>query len=275
MSPSGKSSKITVLLIAVLGLSNPSRCGETDSQEQKDRRATFTDEEIVDAVYSRKKCPPDFHCEDFRGGSPFYVSMWRLHSSYGRTGSEAPLCTMDLGQVRAWALKLDSNSSVHREIVEERETDKYFEVKMVNPLYDRDILLVRADKCSYLNRTAATNRPGKMTVESDSSIVDTIGVLISQPIAATDVSDLVEYLWYVSNFNFEGRCVLSSFSNEDGESIKHTIYSTYLNMWDYDMYDEVFLVKEVYAVDKETGLITSSVFRVRTVQGRYNERPTH
>jgi len=267
MSPSGKSSKITVLLIAVLGLSNPSRCGETDSQEQKDRRATFTDEEIVDAVYSRKKCPPDFHCEDFRGGSPFYVSMWRLHSSYGRTGSETPLCTMNPGQVRAWALKLDSNSSVHREIVEERETDKYFEVKMVNPLYDRDILLVRADKCSYLNRTAAAHHTTQMTVELDSSAVDTIGVLVRQPVAATNVTELVEYLWYAANFNFEGSCVLSSFSNEDDESIKHIIYCTNLNVWPSGM-DEIFLLKEVYTIERKSGLITKSLFRVRTIQGR-------
>jgi hypothetical protein len=268
-------SNIAVLLLAFLSLTNPSRCIETDSLRQTGRQTIFTDAEITEVVYGRKTYPPNFHCEDFRGGTPYYVSKWSLHSPYGRTGSTAPLCTMDPGQARIWALTLDSNSSVHRSIVEERETDKYFEIRMINPLNDRDILLVRVDKCSYLNRSIAAYHSTAGSMSPDSTAVDTLGVLVRRPISVADVSELVEHHWYEAWFNWEGSCVMSSFSNEGNESITQVIYSTNLNTGDYDMYDEIFLIKEVYTVVKRTGLITRSMLRVKTVQGRFHEMPTH
>ncbi|MCX6834192.1 MAG: hypothetical protein NTW07_03500, partial [candidate division Zixibacteria bacterium] len=133
---------------------------------------------------------------------------------------------------------------------------------------------VRADKCIYLNRNSAAHHTGDTPVDPDSSAVDTIGVFVRRPIAASNVAELVEYLWYVANFNWVGRRVLNSFSNEDDESIKHVIYCTNLNVWPSGM-DEIFLMKEIYTVERKSGLITKSLFRVRTVQGRYNEPPKH
>lgn len=260
-----------VVFLVVIGSMAYLGCGSHKNVLASNEFDNITDEEAFNAVYSRIKHPSSIIMEDFKGGSPYYISEWSLDSPYGRSGSRAPLCTEDHNQAKQWAIAQNDSSSVLRVLGEERDAEKYHEFRMVNPMRPNDIVLLRVDKCSYLNRSSA-NGCWPLFLH-DSITIDTIGIFELEPISTQKFSELVYYLWWTSNWNTTGSCIIRSSVYKERNKIILKMFETRLMASDYGLYDEIYLYLTTCSVDINTGLVVLYSKKVKTIQGRYNEDP--
>jgi len=97
-----------------------------------------------------------------------------------------------------WSNNSNEYSSVNREIVSEKETDKYFEFKRQNVEYENDILLSRIHKKSYF-------RPKVDKFKEP----DTIGIYNGE-LSTNRVDELVEYLWSCGSIGLSHSKVIKS-----------------------------------------------------------------
>jgi internalin A len=221
----------------------------------------FTNQEILEAVYSDYKYPRDFYQEDLEGGSLYYENTISVKPIFEREHRWIELCTDDRNQALEWSEASSKNSAYYRDLIDERETEKYFEFERVYSENPFDIILSRVHKSSYLDRSSY-DRFEKGSV---------LGIFNQRPITPENAKELTEYLWFVENYNIVGSKVLSSFTEDQGNSIKHTIYETHVVYGDWGMSDQITLIKSEYVVDKNSGQFTLSQKHIRTVTGRYHE----
>ena len=264
---------VTILLLAItMNLFGCNKVVRTLIPARQYPKTEFTDADVLDCVYDySKKYPTEVDKQDYSDGSVYYLTEYSLHSAYDRVGvSKAPLCTNEYEQARSWALLSNKHSSQKRFIMEEVESEKYFEFRMKSP-GDSHILLTRIDKCSYLDRTPTAIRKstGDPTV-LDSLAVDTLGYFNARPITLKKAEELIQYTYY---FRLQGKCVLSSFSERNKGKINHTIYETKLTMGDWGIHDVISLIRSVFTIDTETGLIERTREILRTIKGKYHEHP--
>jgi hypothetical protein len=139
----------------------------------------------------------------------------------------------------------------------ESETGKYFQFERVWAEHPADKILSRVHKCSYLDRSSY-DRFVRGSI---------LGTFNHRPISVETVSELVEYLWHIENYNISGFKVLSSFTDIRGSYIRHVIYSTNVSYGDWGLCDSIRLVREEYDVHRINGQITYRVVTIRTIDG--------
>lgn len=222
------------------------------------RQTEFTDDELLDAVYSDYKYPEYFYTEDFDGGSPYYENTVSITPLEDRTNEWRELCTNSREQALEWSELSSQYSSYYRDLVEESETDKYFQFRRVWLEHPSDILLSRVHKCMYLDRSNYDRFKGGHL----------IGTFNYRPVSAAAVAELVEYLWFIGNYNTGGFKALSSFTDPTDEYIRHTIYAIRVSYGDWGLCDYISLVKEIYDVHTVTGDISYYEVYIRSIQGK-------
>jgi len=122
----------------------------------------------------------------------------------------------------------------------------------------------RVFKCTYIS-----DLQHKIYWKKDNSNSDSyIGIFAQKPISVEGVKELVEFLWYFREGNTKGSKVLSSFTEDDGSSIKHTIFETRTVGGDWGMCDQITLIESVYTVDKNSGEIKLTQEDIKTVKGK-------
>ena len=235
----------------------------------------FTDKEILDAVYSNYKTPDGFFVDTLEKGekisdSVYYVRMlennnWIFYCT-NDINTAKQLVDRDIAEYH----KTDDSSG--RMIVDASENEKFFEFKTLETHKTlpgmKYYLRYRAYKCSYLS-----DLQYGMYYKKDKSISDGyIGTFTKKPITTENVKELVEFLWYsaFSNYNLGGAKVLSSFTGENGDSIKHTLFETSTTYGDWGLYDQITLIKSIYTVNKNSGEIRLIKEDIKTLQGRGN-----
>lgn len=106
-----------------------------------------TDAEIVNKTYDVSYFfPADFTYEKYSEGSLYYENTVSTRTN---EAVSIELHTNDKAQARAWSETSSKRSSYYRDLVSERETEKYFEFKRVYARYPTDVLLSRVHKSSY------------------------------------------------------------------------------------------------------------------------------
>ncbi len=232
----------------------------TESPVFQSRQTKFTDDELLKAVYSDYKYPPNFYTEDLQGGSPYYENTVSIKPLEERTYEWRELCTNSREQALEWSELSSQYSSYYRDLIEESENEKYFQFRRVWLEHPTDILLSRVHKCTYLDRSNYDRfKRGGL-----------IGTFNYRPVSIASVAELSEYFWFIENYNIGGFKALSSFTDPAGEYIRHTIYATRVSYGDWGLCDNIFLVKEVYEVRKDTGSIFYHEEYIRSIQGRCN-----
>jgi hypothetical protein len=220
-------------------------------------QTNFTDEEIKNAVYSDYKFPENFYTEDLQGGSPYYENTVSIKPLDERTLEWRELCTDSREQAREWSELSSQNSAYYRDLVRDSETEKYFQFRRVWSEHPTDIILSRVHKCRYLDRSEVDRfKKGRM-----------LGVFNRRPISVETVSELIEYLWFIENYNIWGFKVLSSFTVTEGVYIRHILYTTKASYGDWGVCDHIKLVREEYDVHILTGYITFREETIRSIGG--------
>ena len=224
---------------------------------------TWSDRQIREIMYSPYWYPVGFYQEDPRRGYPYYVNTVSINSSDCQSGTcWIELCTDDRAQALAWSESSAVHSSYYRVLESDRETEKYFEFRRVNPDRPSDVILDRVHKCRYLDRSMYDGL-------HPSSV---LAVFVPRPITAEGVREVVEYLWANDKLVPVSK-VLASRTTECAEAFCQTILYAILIEGDWGLCDEIRLREAVVRVNKETGEITSDTRGLRIIQGTCRGHP--
>ena len=226
--------------------------------KKQSTQTEFTDKELLDAAYSGYKYPEGFYQEDLHGGSLYYENTVSIKPVGEREHIWIELCTNNKSQALEWSESSSKNSAYYRDLVDEKETEKYFEFRRVYSKNPSDVILSRVHKCDYLNRS-------KYDKSKRPSI---LGTFNQRPVTIEKVKELIEYLWFIENYNWGGQKVLRSFTENQGNSVKHTLYKICIVYGDWGVCDVISLFKSEYIVDKNSGEITVSHEIIKTVTGK-------
>lgn len=225
-------------------------------------QSAFSDRELLQAVYTAYRYPIDFYREDL-AGSIYYVNTVSVTPLEDRTGPSEPLCSDDYTVASNWAELSNEHSSVRRNRINERETEKYFEFEMKNASSDH-ILLLRVSKCDYF----VANR-GRFWDENQD-----IGTLAREPRTPDSLQELAEYLWFTSHYNQGGASALSSFSVPASEGqLIHVLFDIETSFGDYGLHDRITLREHVFSLSLDNGIVHHEGADVRTINGQYNPDP--
>jgi len=220
----------------------------------------FTDQEILTAAYSNSKYPPGFYTEELQGGNIYYVNTVSIKPVNEREHIWIQLCTDNRDEAFNWSELTCNYSSYYRDLIEEKETEKYFEFRRVYKENPNDVALFRAHKCAYLDRSMYDFfKKGPF-----------IGIYNKKPYKLNEVKELIEYLWFTSNYNIGGVSILNSTTIETGKEFIHTLYEVSVTYGDWNSYDDISLWKLNYYINKSNGEITFSKSLLKTITGRLN-----
>ncbi len=219
-----------------------------------------SDEYLSWFAYNGTRFPDGFYFEQIDEGSPYYLNTVSAAPSGAREHVWIELCTDSMEQALEWSELSSRYSAYYRDLVSQRETEKYFEFKRVYSVRPTDILLSRAHKCSYFDASARD-----LFLDPP-----TLGTLNRRPLVPTTARELIEYLWFFQREGF-GEKVLHSATAEETGFYRHTIYSVRLVYGDWGMYDQISLRRYTYTVDAVNGeVVRTARETLRTVQGRYH-----
>ncbi len=246
---------------------------ETQSPVFQATQTEFSDKVILDAVYSDYKTPDGFFVDTLEKGEKISDSFY--YERILENNKWIFYCTNDINTAKQLVNKNISDyneqnySGSDRVIIDTSENEKFFEFKTIEfskTLPDRKYYLrYRVYKCNYLS-----DLQHGVYSKKDESISDNyIGIFAKKPITTENVKELVEFLWYsaFSNYNTGGSKVLSSFTEENDNSIKHTIFETKTVYGDWGLCDQITLIKSIYTVNKNSGEIKLAEENVKILQG--------
>ncbi len=209
-------------------------------------------------AYTSYKYPDDFYHEDLGGASIYYNNTLSILPLGSRTRHWVELSTDDRDQAFAWSVATDTNSAYHRDLVSERQTDKYFEFRRVYLKNPTDDILSKVHKLSDVDRSMFDYfNPAPL-----------IAKLNIRPIDFVSFREFVGYYWFVQNYNIGGEQVLATFSRQSADSVWCVVYQLSVNYGDIGMHDEISLGRSLYSVSRQTGDVFLSSTVLRTIQGR-------
>jgi hypothetical protein len=218
------------------------------------------DEKILQLVYSSYKYPAGFYHEDLTRSSIYYENTVSILPLAARQPRWVELCTDARGQALAWSESSSANSSYWRPLVSERQTEKYFEFQRRDTFPSSWALLSRVHKCSYLDRSMY-----------DRSKPDSIlGIFNKRPLTLPDSKELVEYLWFVDNYEIGGAKVLSLAAEDSANVFQIIIMETAVSYGDWDVHDMIAVYQSTYRVNKGDGILTRNRTLQKVIEGRLN-----
>lgn len=206
----------------------------------------FSDSFLIEFAQSGSKYPSGFYTENLSNSSLYYVNT----VSTGINNNKwIYLCTDDSSQAFKWI-----DSSTYRTLIDFTQTDKYFQAVGIDSSSLGHHILFRVHKCSYLDRSIydGLNRS------------DSIGILNQRPINEKNIKEVIEYLWFINNYNIGNPKVLFTVYSETSGDCIYTLFVTNYYTGDWGLCPGLNVEKQVYSIDKNTGLIlfTSEIIRV-------------
>lgn len=207
----------------------------------------FDDEFLINFSLQGQKYPQGFYNEELNNiASIYYVNTVSTKLDITKW---IQLCTDDSSEAISW-IKLSSEN----EITEFTETEKYFEAKS-NSTTSSFKILFRVNKCSYLDRTNY-NFLNKS---------DTLGIFNKRPINEQSVKEVIEYLWFLRNYQTANTDVLFTKLTVNNADIICNIFSTHYSEGDWGMCPTVQVYDEVYKITKSDGIIIYKKDLVRII----------
>ena len=240
-------------LIAILTLVLLVSCDKDDINR--------TDEEnrILELAYNRDYLYPEgFNQEIISEGTAYYENTVSIKPIYEREHIWIELSTNDKNEALLWSNNSNDYSSVNREIISERETEKYFEFKRQNVEYENDILLSRIHKTSYFQpKLDKFQEP------------DTIGVYNGE-LSENNVNELVEYLWSCGSIGLGHSKVIESQIMEYNDYYEQYIQSIKIVYGDWGIRDYIYVYDNYFKMNKTDRTLILETNEINTIEGRDN-----
>lgn len=215
----------------------------------------FTDNELLHATYTDYKFPSNFYHENLEDMNLYYVNTLSVDST--ANGQSIQLSTNSFEKAKDWSIKSTYENS---EFKNGMNSEKFFEfIRITNPK-DHSIIKFRTHKSSYLTRD-------RYDFFHKS---DTLGIFRKLNFSVDETKELIDYLWFVENYNNDSKKILSSFTVDNQQIIEVHHYELYIVGGDFNIYDGITLLKKVYEVERNRGIITVTEAIIRTINGEYN-----
>ena len=248
--------KVSILLFIPLAL--------FVSCEKNELPELITTDGFLELAYDENyKYPVDFYLEKILIGSTYYENAVSVH----RTSPWIEFHTTNKDEARNWSNISNENSSVNRKIIQENETEKYFEFVRVNVVNENDVLLSRVHHSDYF----IPYDEFKFWWNFDRLVENkTIGTYNGEVIL-NKVKELVEYLWVRGIWNTDSK-VIGSKIYEKNDKFEHHIQSLVVSYGDWGLHDEIYIFDNIFVLDKETKTLTLAERKlIKEIEGKYNE----
>ncbi len=238
-----------LVLLAAAGIScTKDEGGSTEPDE----------DQILRLVYSSYKCPQGFYQENLTKCSMYYENSVSVKPMAQRKAVWYELSTEEYSKARAWSDSSSVYSSAPRAIVSERETEQFFEFTRSDA--SPWSLLSRVHKASYLDRSMVDRfKPGPL-----------LGMFKKRPILSTNVKNLIEYLWFIENYETAGTKVITEDTLESETAYQVVMTETRVSYGDFGLRDMITIYESTYSVSKLDGTITLSRNARRVIEGHKN-----
>jgi hypothetical protein len=253
--------KLKITFISVLTILLFTSCDEEiNNSNIIDPNISITDDELYNLAYANFQFPSDFYYEDSLSGSVYYENTNSITPLNERDGTWFQLCTNNVDTARYWSELSSINGSYYRDFVSQRQTEKYFEFKRVYSLNPNDVLLSRVHKCAYLDRSMYDFlNPG-----------DIIGIFKKNNFIKTDAKELIEYLWFIENYNNTSSKVYEGVIQSNGQFYTYYLYEIEIVYGDYGVKDVLSYIKHTFKINKSNGEITHEKELLKQISGRQN-----
>lgn len=215
----------------------------------------FTDNELLNATYTDYKFPANFYHENLGDTSLYYVNTLSVDST--ENGESIQLSTNSIEKARDWSIKSTYENSEFKNGI---NSEKFFEFIRITNTKDNNLIKFRTHKSSYLVRDNYDFFHKS----------DTIGIFRKLNFSVDETKELIDYLWFVENYNNESKKILSSFTVDNQQTVEVHHYEIYIVYGDFNIYDEITLINKVYEVDRNTGVIKVTEAIIREINGEYN-----
>ncbi|MBI9060612.1 MAG: hypothetical protein JEZ14_01400 [Marinilabiliaceae bacterium] len=229
------------------------------SCEEDEITESSNNDRFLEIAYNKRYQYPDgFYYEKNLIGYVYYENSVSIKPITERARTWIELNTDDKKQAKTWSNLSNEYSSVNREIVEERETDKYFEIVRVNIQNENDTLLSRVHRTEYF-----VSKYDKFTD------VNLVGIYNGE-LSITNVKQLIEYLWSCGTLGIYDKVVESSTINK-GDKFEHYIQSLKITQGDFGIHDMIRIYDNKFHLDKINKILTIQRELVKEIQGNFNE----
>lgn len=221
------------------------------------------DTAILQAVYFDDRTPDGFYSESYPDSDVYYstshVKNVELLPIVDRAGmARYELSTDDFAEALAWSEAAANNQPAYKQLVDNRETELYFEFTRVDLNNPQFVHLSRVFKASAMDRSAV-----------DLNVDGIYNGRITLPTLTADrVKMLMEYFWMFSFSNNTGNAVLASTTTETDTDYVHTMIEAKLTMRAAGQCDTVEVFETTYTVQKDTGDIWNSKQMVREISSK-------
>ncbi len=205
---------------------------------------------VAKALYFDKRTPDDFYHEESSDNlfaSISHVKNIGILPIDNRTGlSVYELSSNDFVEAMTWDEQATTYQPLYSQLVDNTETELYYQFTRVNPDLPEFIDISRVFKAAVLDRSGVDRSDDAGEYQGKITLTD---------IRSTDVKQVVEYLWMFSFSNNYSNAVLESYTTETEDEFIHTMKQAKINFSYNDNCDAIELYEVRYSIAKESGLI--------------------
>ncbi|MCB2203518.1 hypothetical protein KQI65_02120 [bacterium] len=217
----------------------------------------ITDQEIWDAVYEGKRYPDGVYHEDL-DHSLYYVNSISIKPLNEREDAWFELATEDSAQASAWALQSALYGGQYLQQTSSRVTEKFFE----HARTDGNItILFRTHRAGYFD-------PSTVDLLQHG---DFLGYFKLRPITSSNFGELIEYLWFIRNYQRGGAAILRSNVVSPSPTFTHEIIETEVIFGDWGIADIIRIHRRLYTVDSATGEVMRQSTQLEEFSGKTTE----
>ena len=216
--------------------------------------------DIVRLAYDRTyKVPENFYWENNLEGSIYYENTVSILPLELRENIWIELSTNNRDSAFSWSEASSNNSAYYRELIGERETEKFFEFKRRYDYNHSDIILSRVHKLSYLDRSMYDYfQKGEV-----------IGIFNKENYNKSDFIELIEYLWFKHNHEI-GKKIFKTLFYENGGQYFYKLYEIHLVRGDWGIQDKIKYYEITYTLNKSTREIKETKKLIKEFSSRNN-----
>lgn len=214
------------------------------------------DEKLLELAYDRDyQYPVGFYYEKNLTGSVYYENTVSVKPISDREHIWIELHTSEFDEARKWSDLSNEYSSVNRELIAERTTDKYFEFTRVNVQNKSDTLLSRIHRTDYF-----------VSHYNKFSNIDTVGVYNGEW-TINNIKELIEYLWSCGTLNTSDKVISSSISNIEDDFVLH-LESLRIVHGDFGLIDMIYVYDNEFTINRTTKTLIMRRELLKELEGR-------
>jgi len=220
-------------------------------------------DELLEWAYDKNyRYPVGFFLEQGLLGSTYYENS----VSVNKQSPWVEFHTTNKNEARNWSNISNENSSVNRKIVQENETEKFFEFVRVNVVNENDVLLSRVHKSDYFIPYDGFRFFGSFETLVENKTIGTYYGMVT----LDKVKEFIEYLWVRGIWNSDSKVIESKIS-EKNDKFEHHIQSLLIVYGDWGLHDKIYVFNNKFAIDKKAKVFTLVERKlVKEIEGNYN-----